>query len=325
MPSDQKEDFNTTATTTQTPIEPSTNPEPPSISAILDDEDYNSDEDSDFAPGIDDDEEDGNDSDSSDDTSRQPSPKPAAASETVTLPPPSTDSSTETVTKAETTITTNEIKTKQVTKDDDGDFEADPADEPELDETIEGGVEDTGPGGEIKTRAQRAKEQEQRKAFKTTAPVKADSAVDSIWAQMKTSWRPAAASPTSESTPTPPPLATTPAAETKEETYIFAGEVVTKTTTSTKTITTTKPLTSASSSTGNKLPLRRPKRRSSAFDTDGPSQPKAKKLNTLEKSKLDWVGFTKTEGLEEELEKHGKGGKGYIERQNFLDRTGGRI
>jgi hypothetical protein len=144
---------------------------------------------------------------------------------------------------------------------------------------------------------------------------------------MKTSWRPAAISPTSESTPTPPPTTATvtPAPPPKEETYIFAGEVVSTTTTKSTTTTTTKPLTSASSSTGNKLPLRRPKRRSSIFDTDPSSQPKAKKLNTLEKSKLDWIGFTKTEGLEEELEKHGKGGKGYIERQNFLDRTGRRI
>lgn len=61
------------------------------------------------------------------------------------------------------------------------------------------------------------------------------------------------------------------------------------------------------------------------FDTDGPTQSKAKKLNTLEKSKLDWIGFTKTEGLEEELEKHGKGGKGYVERQEFLERVGRRV
>lgn len=48
---------------------------------------------------------------------------------------------------------------------------------------------------------------------------------------------------------------------------------------------------------------------------------KNKKISTLEKTKLDWTSFKKGEGIEEEIETHNKGKDGYLERQDFLERT----
>lgn len=48
---------------------------------------------------------------------------------------------------------------------------------------------------------------------------------------------------------------------------------------------------------------------------------KKNKLSILEKSKLDWGGFKQTEGIDEELQTFNKGRDGYLERQDFLQRT----
>lgn len=48
---------------------------------------------------------------------------------------------------------------------------------------------------------------------------------------------------------------------------------------------------------------------------------KKAKISTLEKSKLDWDNFKKQENLEEEISTHNKGKDGYLERQDFLQRT----
>lgn len=48
---------------------------------------------------------------------------------------------------------------------------------------------------------------------------------------------------------------------------------------------------------------------------------KKNKLSVLEKSHLDWTGFKRTEGIDEELQTHNKGRDGYLERQDFLQRT----
>jgi len=47
----------------------------------------------------------------------------------------------------------------------------------------------------------------------------------------------------------------------------------------------------------------------------------AKKLNTVEKSKMDWAGFVDKEGIRDELVEAGKAKGSYIERRNFLDRV----
>lgn len=48
---------------------------------------------------------------------------------------------------------------------------------------------------------------------------------------------------------------------------------------------------------------------------------KKNKLSVLEKTKLDWTGFKKNEGIDEEIQTHNKGRGGYLERQDFLQRT----
>lgn len=48
---------------------------------------------------------------------------------------------------------------------------------------------------------------------------------------------------------------------------------------------------------------------------------KKNKLSILEKTKLDWSGFKRNEGIDEELQTHNKGRDGYLERQDFLQRT----
>ncbi|KAL1129325.1 hypothetical protein AAG570_013854 [Ranatra chinensis] len=45
------------------------------------------------------------------------------------------------------------------------------------------------------------------------------------------------------------------------------------------------------------------------------------KLTTLEKSKLDWEKFKEQEGIREDLHTHNKGKNGYLERQDFLERS----
>ncbi|KAL0127191.1 hypothetical protein PUN28_005465 [Cardiocondyla obscurior] len=48
---------------------------------------------------------------------------------------------------------------------------------------------------------------------------------------------------------------------------------------------------------------------------------KKPKISTLEKSKLDWDNFKKQENIEEEINTHNKGKDGYLERQDFLQRS----
>ncbi|XP_017149312.1 craniofacial development protein 1 [Drosophila miranda] len=48
---------------------------------------------------------------------------------------------------------------------------------------------------------------------------------------------------------------------------------------------------------------------------------KKKKLSVLEKSQMDWKTFKTDEGINEQLSTHNKGKDGYLERQDFLQRT----
>ena len=77
-----------------------------------------------------------------------------------------------------------------------------------------------------------------------------------------------------------------------------------------------------------KPPLRRPVKRKSMFggvgpqaDADGGAKDvKGPKLNTLQKSKLDWAAQVDKEGLGEELDEHGRAKGGYLDRMDFLSR-----
>lgn len=82
------------------------------------------------------------------------------------------------------------------------------------------------------------------------------------------------------------------------------------------------------STPNKKPPLRRPKKRTSMFEPppdDSPlstagSKGKATKLNTIEKSKLDWAGYVDKEGIKDELEGAEKAKDGYLGRMDFLDK-----
>lgn len=48
---------------------------------------------------------------------------------------------------------------------------------------------------------------------------------------------------------------------------------------------------------------------------------KKKKISVLEKSQMDWKSFKQDEGIDEQLQTFNKGKDGYLERQDFLQRT----
>lgn len=48
---------------------------------------------------------------------------------------------------------------------------------------------------------------------------------------------------------------------------------------------------------------------------------KRNKISVLEKTALDWKSFKHSEGIDEQLQTHNKGKDGYLERQDFLQRT----
>ncbi len=80
-----------------------------------------------------------------------------------------------------------------------------------------------------------------------------------------------------------------------------------------------------------KSALRRPKKRVSMFDPNpngvsgaAAACDKGPKLNTIEKSKLDWAGYVDQEGIKEELDKAEKGKDGYLGKQDFLGRVGAK-
>lgn len=64
-------------------------------------------------------------------------------------------------------------------------------------------------------------------------------------------------------------------------------------------------------------PVARPRKRPSALEAAAGK--KAPKLNTLEKSRLDWAGFVDQEGIGDDLKRHNKGG--YLQEQDFLHRV----
>nr|OQO27979.1 hypothetical protein B0A51_05104 [Rachicladosporium sp. CCFEE 5018] len=51
---------------------------------------------------------------------------------------------------------------------------------------------------------------------------------------------------------------------------------------------------------------------------------KAEKMSTVQKSALDWRGFVRKEGIESEMEEYGKSKRGFLAREEFLDRVAGK-
>ena len=305
--------------------------------APLDDEKYNSASDEDFDPSLPAPSEDGDDSDSD---ARQPDAIKAAKRKASVI------TSKEDVEEAldadfansgDEGIIKKGRKRRRRGKDDD-----------DLED------EDGGEGGLVKTRAQRAKEGRERKPLAHTGGATVD--VDAVWKSMlnETKSEPIKRNSTEASKvnmtisdeatsgnqiPDKHRSMKSPETRSKDETAnvisitqttTFAGE----TTTTTKTVARDsqeakvylqlQDQPSQSASNINKPALRRPKKRSSLFDaasTIKTTQPV--KLNTIEKSKLDWAGFVDKEGIAEELEGHSKAKEGYMGRMDFLSRVEG--
>jgi hypothetical protein len=148
----------------------------------------------------------------------------------------------------------------------------------------------------------------------------------------------------SANTPTGPPygVTTTPATEemiTIKRTYAFAGETITEEKMVLKSSaearlhlesqhTDSDPILTP----GMKTPLRRPKKRTSMFEPSSEglvqgsplsnaNKGKGHKLNTIEKSKLDWAGYVDQEGMKEELDGAEKSKDGYLGKRDFLERV----
>ena len=186
----------------------------------------------------------------------------------------------------------------------------------------------------IKTRAQRRLESPGRKTSGVT-PGTATTDVDALWAAMNS---PAVPTPPQqvELKPSPPPVAESATGEKMVEikhTYEFAGKTITESRMVPASSESARVhLSSASASpapapaptppTGRRPP---PKKRASAFDAAAASKSRVQaapaKVNTLEKSRLDWAGFVDKEGIGDDLKKWNKGDKGYLDRQAFLGRV----
>ena len=83
------------------------------------------------------------------------------------------------------------------------------------------------------------------------------------------------------------------------------------------------------------LKLRRPLRKVSRFDPNPTGlikkswekqqptveQPSGPKLNTVEKSRLDWAEYVDQAGIKDELNVHSKAKEGFLGRMDFLDRV----
>uniref|UniRef100_A0A060T124 SWR1-complex protein 5 n=1 Tax=Blastobotrys adeninivorans TaxID=409370 RepID=A0A060T124_BLAAD len=201
-------------------------------------------------------------------------------------------------------------------------------------------------GGLIKTRSQREAEKKEKK-FKAVQQSSID--VDALWEDMKKGSDPRKSEPGTDTakseSPQGPEKSTEKSTEKKgtettedsvqhskdgtnedakngkeEEEYItinrrymFAGKM----TTETKRV----PRSSAEAQAYLKeqAQLRKPVRRKRSGLEAQLENLKAQKMNTLEKSRLDWLGFVDKEGIKDELVHHNKGG--YLHKQDFLSRV----
>ncbi|KAK1640628.1 bucentaur or craniofacial development-domain-containing protein [Colletotrichum phormii] len=234
------------------------------------------------------------------------------------------------------------------------------------------GVEDEGgEGGLVKTRSMRAAEKEERKVAAASGPVTVD--VDALWAQMLSDQK-ASAAPAGENENGGEADVTTAAAAAPgtskpdeaqagdpsdtiriKRTYNFAGKVhteekvVARSSAEAKLYLASLGKDAAAAETADadadnkggepKRVLKKAFR--SAFEPvieivsqrsdlnlgmtvrikAREKEAQAKKLNTVQKSKMDWAGFVDKEGLKDELELAGRAKGSYAERQDFLARS----
>ena len=212
--------------------------------------------------------------------------------------------------------------------------------------------EHDGPGGLIKTRAQRKLERQESKTIPSLAQPSVD--VDTLWAQMSGPVN----STNSDTAALPSTLSAQPSSKTKDATeniedgsvngkhgptslqvalsqassepmvlikrkVEFAGQtseeerVVPASSAEAKVY-----LDQSKQHDAPKPGLRRPMKRKSAFDQPVPSDlpDKSKKLTTLEKSKLDWAAHVDKQGIADELTEQDRSKSNYLARMDFLSR-----
>lgn len=208
-----------------------------------------------------------------------------------------------------------------------------------------------GEGGLIKTRAQKARESHTRPVISPAPSTGSTADVDELWRQMNTkpSTKPATPAP-EEGRGSGGETEAKVNVEGEEtitisRTYTFAGtthtelKTVPRSSQEARTYLSSISPNPASASTAAAaavgtvdpavpMPRRRPppKKRASVFDAAAAARKpavtaQAQKMNTLEKSRLDWAGFVDKEGIGEELKKHTRGDKAYLDRQAFLGRV----
>ncbi|ESO01708.1 hypothetical protein HELRODRAFT_192237 [Helobdella robusta] len=115
------------------------------------------------------------------------------------------------------------------------------------------------------------------------------------------------------------PLTSTSSSSSSSSSALTTSSASSSSTSSSTTLKTSAAAPPSSSSVFSKLPG--PKRPSGGLNSLLENFQKKPKMSVLDKSKLDWIGFRKDEGIEEELQQHNRGKNGYLERMAFLQRT----
>ncbi|KAI8721081.1 SWR1-complex protein 5 [Fusarium sp. LHS14.1] len=222
-----------------------------------------------------------------------------------------------------------------------------------------GDEDEGGEGGLIKTRRQRAAEKEERKYATNNEPVTVD--VDALWAQMisgtsaaesKTDGLNADTKDAEKQGEDGQPKADSSATDDPstmiriKRTYNFAGRVHTEeklvprdsaeaklylasqdpeapTDSSTKQAP-RKAFRSAFEPRIDILPQRADLNLGMAARIKAGKEAQAKKLNVVEKSRMDWAGYVDKEGIKDELELAGKSKDSYMAREDFLAKSEAR-
>ncbi|RGP68241.1 swr1-complex 5 [Fusarium longipes] len=218
--------------------------------------------------------------------------------------------------------------------------------------------EDGGEGGLIKTRRQRAAEKEERKYATNNEPITID--VDALWAQM-IAGTPASGSKVDESKDADKNTITADKADSAAQatkttdpddpsamirikrTYNFAGRVHTEEklvardsaeaklylasqgetplAESPEKRATRKAFRSAFEPQLDLLPQRSDLNLGMAARIKAGKEAQAKKLNVVEKSRMDWAGYVDKEGIKDELALAGKSKDSYMAREDFLAKS----
>lgn len=201
------------------------------------------------------------------------------------------------------------------------------------------GVDELGTdGGLVKTRAQRAQEQVEDSKAASIAPVQATSttSVDALWAAMNA---PPARRPIAPNQLQSPNATNATSTETKSKeaetvtisrTYKFAGQlhteekVVPKDSQSARDFLADREQQQPPSNPDSNIQInpqtglrRVMKRKSTLEQLHGSQIPR--KLNTLEKSRIEWSGFVDEQGISDELKRGNQ--VGFLDKQDFLGRS----